>query len=564
MIPAIGGETGLDRTASNDVRGTENSLGKHDPGSYSGARELRMKIVVRAIALCFTGALVAAVSVAAQEDRGDWSLTGNSAGQIGVQKGESQLTPENAGTDVKLLWKIQLGQPSKGAASFSEPLLAGRLINAQGFKDIVYWSSGDTLYAVDSELGNLLWKKQFKSQAEAGPCSASRLGILMEPPQVINFNARRRRAPGDPPPPPPPPPAKPNERRLGVAPGGGYFGLKGIYILTADGMLHEQVITTGADFAPPVKFLPAAGADAYGLNFAPHTMYTATGRGCTGAANGLWAVDLSSTQYPVASYSTGSVRTLSLTGPVLTTDGDAILVTGPGKSDPGAGIYAGSIVEISKDMKVKGWYTPSGGMASYQYVSPVTLENKGKQLIVGPGKDGDIVLLDAVSLGGGDHHTAISESGPIAKHDEKHGWDGFAAWQDKDGASWVFASVSAPVSVEGDVKQNGSTPHGAIVAFKVDDTGGKPQLKPVWISGDMVNPTPPRIANGVVVALSGGNSTTHATLYMLNAATGAELYSSKDEIPTYTGLSGVAVGDSHAFFADHNNVLYSIGIGLEH
>ena len=72
---------------------------------------------------------------------------------------------------------------------------------------------------------------------------------------MINFRARRR-PPGTPRP-PDPPIAKASERRLGVSPGGGYFGFKGIYVLTPDGMLHEQVMTTGADFAPPVKFLPA-------------------------------------------------------------------------------------------------------------------------------------------------------------------------------------------------------------------------------------------------------------------------------------------------------------------
>jgi hypothetical protein len=522
-----------------------------------------MKIFVRAIAICCAGAFSAAGIAAAQDDRGDWSLIGNSAAQTGVQKAESKLTPENAGTDVKLLWKIQLGAASKGAASFSEPLLASRLINAQGFKDIVYWSSGDTLYAVDSELGNLLWKKEFKVEGGAGPCSATRLGILMEPPQVINFNARRR-APGAPPPPPPPPAAKPNERRLGVAPGGGFFGLKGIYILTADGMLHEQVITTGADFAPPVKFLPAAGSDAYGLNFTAGTIYAATGRGCGGVANGLWSIELASGQYSVTNYSTGAARTLSLTGPVITSGGGSILVTGPGQSDPSAGIYAGSVVEVGKDMKVKDWYTPAGGMASYQSVSPVAFDYKGKQLIAAPGKDGSIVLLDASSLGGADHQTALASSQPLAKPGEKHTWDGFAAWQDKDGATWVFASVSAAVAAEGDARLNGSTPHGAIAAFKIGDANGQPTLNLVWVSQDMVNPAPPRVANGVVVALAAGNASTHATLHMLNAATGAEVYSSKDEIPTYTGLSGVAVGDSHAFFTDHNNVLYSFGIGMEH
>jgi hypothetical protein len=80
----------------------------------------------------------------------------------------------------------------------------------------------------------------------------------------------------------------------------------------------------------------------------------------------------------------------------------------------------------------------------------------------------------------------------------------------------------------------------------------------------MVNPAPPRVTNGVLIALARGDSGHNATLHVLNAATGAELYSSKDLIPTYTGLSGVAVGDSHAFFTDHDNVLYSFGIGLEH
>ena len=70
--------------------------------------------------------------------------------------------------------------------------------------------------------------------------------------------------------------------------------------------------------------------------------------------------------------------------------------------------------------------------------------------------------------------------------------------------------------------------------------------------------------NGMVIALSAGNPSTHARLFVLNAATGAELYSSKDEIATYADLSGVSVGDSHAFFTDHDNVLYSFGIGLEH
>src|SRR4051794_33747779 len=211
-----------------------------------------MRTFIRIVGLsCAAAFLWSAASVAQSDDRGDWSVTGADPAQSGWQKSESQLAPDTAAAKVKFLWKIKLGEPSKDARDFSEPLLAGRLINAQGFKDFVYWSSGDTLYAVDSELGALVWNKQFPTNgpAAAAGCTASRLDLFIEPPKVINFNARRRGPKGTKP--VEEPAAKTNERRLGVAPGGGYFGLKGIYVLTADGMLHEQVMNTGADFAPP-------------------------------------------------------------------------------------------------------------------------------------------------------------------------------------------------------------------------------------------------------------------------------------------------------------------------
>lgn len=523
---------------------------------------MKKRFLGRAVGLFCASSLLCATVALAQNERGDWPLTGSDAGQNGVQKDEVVLTPGNASTGFKFLWKIKLGQPEKNASTFSEPLLAGRLINAQGFKDFVYWSSADTLYAVDSELGTLVWKKQFVAQdARATPgCGVSSLGLLMEPPVVINFNARRRRAPGTPRP-PPPPVLKSDERKLGLAPGGGYFGLKGIYVLTADGMLHEQVMTTGADFAPPVKFLPAANGSAYGLNFADKTIFAATGHDCGGVANGLWAIDLSDGNYAVQNYATGKLQPLALTGPAITPEGTAIFVTGPGNSDASAGVYGGSVVAVGKDMKVEDWYTPEPGMGSFASVSPATFSYKGKQLIVAPGKDGSIALLDAASLGGSDHHTPLFETAPVSKAGEKHGWDGFATWQDKDGTAWVYASLGAGVSVSG---VNGTAAHGAVVAFKLGDADGKLSLIPAWISQDMVNPASPRIANGVVIALAGGDPANHATLHVLNAATGAELYSSKSQIPTYTRLSGVSFGDSHAFFTDHDNVLYSFGIGLEH
>ena len=134
-----------------------------------------------------------------------------------------------------------------------------------------------------------------------------------------------------------------------------------------------------------------------------------------------------------------------------------------------------------------------GGWPTIASVSPVAFTFKEKQFIVAPARDGRIALLDAASLGGADHHTPLFETPAISKAGEKHGWDGFATWQDKDGTAWVFASISAAISLNDNAtKVNSSNPHGGVVAFKVEDTDGKFALTPVWVSPDMINPAPPQ------------------------------------------------------------------------
>jgi len=484
---------------------------------------------------------------AQQAARGDWSMVGNSPEQSGWQKAEKKLTPANASSKFQFLWRIDLGSPAKASQTFSEPLLVSRTINAQGFKDFVYVTSSDALYAVDSELGTLLWKKEFAIPKTA--CGPTSVNMILEPPAVINFNARR--APGAPPP-PPQPLLQPSERRLGAASGGGGFGLKPIYALTSDGVLHGQVVTTGADYAPSVKLLPGAASPS-ALNITGKTIYSSTSTACGQVPGGVWAVNMTTADYPVAHTDMPKGASIAGTGPVLGTDGTAYVVTGAG---PAAGdFHPNSIVAIGSDLKVKDWYSGAGSL------NPTVIVYKGKQVVVAGGKDGSLVVLDAAALGGTDHKTPLSESAALTKPGTKHGWDGLATWQDTDGTTWVIASISAPVTV---ASLKGSAAHGAVVAFKVDDADGKPVLTPVWMSGDMVNPAPARIANGVVVALAGGDAASHAKLLVMDAKSGKELYSSKDAIATYANKSGVAFGDSHAFFTDHNGVLYSFGIALEH
>jgi outer membrane protein assembly factor BamB len=407
------------------------------------------------------------------------------------------------------------------------------------------------LYAVDSELGQMVWQKDFPAGTNR---ACGNLQVLAEPPQVIHFGARKPGAPR----PPPEAPVAPSARRVGGSAGGGFFGLKGVYVLTSDGYLHEQIMATGLDYAPAVKFLPEAKGSSFALNINNKVAYTMAESGCHNEPGAVWSVDLNTPAYTVNSYQSQKLTLAGLTGPAIGTDGTVYIVTGNGP----AGEHPNSVLALTaKDLKVKDWYTPSGAGKTLD-AGPVVFTYKGKEVVAAPGKDGGIVLLDSKSLGGADHHTPLADSFVMSKAAKRGDWEGLATWQDKAGVCWIFASIDGPVAKF--PGNNGPAPHGSIIAFKVGEQDGHTALMPVWISRDLIDPAPPAIANGVVFALDGGNASTHATLYALDAATGKQLYSSGDAIESYTHLAGISFGDGHVFFTTHDNTLYSFGIPLEH
>ena len=474
--------------------------------------------------------------------------------------------PRRSAKNFKFLWKLKLGSGSTKASSFSEPILFPGLITGRGFKDLALWADANTLYAVDSELGELVWQKDFKIAHQA--CGGSNIQVVTEAPQVIHFGGPRPATPRPATPPPPAEPLAPSARRLGGAAGGGYFGLRGVYVLTGDGYLHEQIMATGLDFAPPVKFFPAPGGSSFGLNINDKFVYTAAGSGCKNVADAIWSIDLNTPDYTVTSYKAQKLALVWLNRAGHRRRRHRVYhAPGAERMIPlRASMPIAWWPSTQKDLKVKDWYTPSDAAKSKTLnASPVVFTLKNKELIAAPGKDGTLVLLDSASLGGSDHHTPLAQTDKVAKSAKRGAWESLASWQDKAGAIWVFASIVGPVApMRNSPPANGSAPHGSIVAFKVEEKDGHPVLTPSWISRDLKNPAPPAIANGVVFALDGGSSSAHATLYALDAATGKELYSSGDAIETYTHLAGMSVGDGHVFFTTHDNTLYSFGIPLEH
>ena len=501
--------------------------------------------------------------------RGFWPVAGSNAAHDNAQKAETLITTETVtgktAGGFQFLWKLKLGNET--SASYSEPLLVPGMITGKGFKDFAFVGSGNTLYAVDSELGSLVWQHDFTSQPSR--CGGLNIQIATEAPQVIHFGAHRpaasRPASHTPAPPANDEPLAASARRVGASAGGGYFGLKGVYVLTSDGYLHEQIMATGLDYAPPVKFLTSPAGQSFGLNMNDKIVYASQGSSCKSAAKAIRSIDLNTSDYAIHSYEAQKLGIAGMSGPSIGSDGTAYVFTGSGPADATAGVYPDSVVALdANEFKAKDWYAPAAGGQTL-HASPVVVSYKGKDLIVAPGKDGSLVLLDSASLGGADHHTPLAESGKVFKVGKREAWEGLSSWQDKAGNVWVFASVAGPVVAEAKLAgDNGPAPHGSIVAFHVEDKDGHTVLTPAWASRDLINPAPAVAANGVIFALDGGNASAHATLYALDAATGKQLYSSGDAIHTYTRLAGMAAGDGHVFFMTHDNTLYSFGIPLEH
>src|SRR2546428_6534747 len=76
-------------------------------------------------------------------------------------------------------------------------------------------------------------------------------------------------------------------------PPGGQFG-RGpslVYALSSDGRLHSMYLSNGADYEPPMNFLPP-NANASGLIIVDNIAYVVTEGNCGGAAYGVLALEL--------------------------------------------------------------------------------------------------------------------------------------------------------------------------------------------------------------------------------------------------------------------------------
>jgi outer membrane protein assembly factor BamB len=132
----------------------------------------------------------------------------------------------------------------------------------------------------------------------------------------------------------------------------------------------------------------------------------------------------------------------------------------------------------------------------------------------------------------------------------------------------------------------GEVVRGGAAAFKVEETkgaDGKPgvTLTPAWLSRDMWQADSAVVANGVVFVYGNGEdaaqstadiglsyntaanrikNSTHATLYALDAKTGAELWSSGDQITSFNHFTSLSIANGRVYIGTFDGMLYAFGV----
>jgi outer membrane protein assembly factor BamB len=485
----------------------------------------------------------------------------------------------------QFLFKMKLDNEARQLNSLTQPVLLDRLIGYRGFESLAFvGGSSDTLYAIDYDLGVVYWKTDFKSSTASrqsgtlvcpgGLTAAATRPVNLLPPAPGRGFGGGNRVPsaramvGEPdqgfpditgrgsaaaaapvPAPlsaPAAPPAAP-PRGGGGGGGGGQGGVASVYALAADGKLHQLSLQTGRDVViQPLQLVPP-NANASGLIIVDNVLYTSTSNDCSGAPNGVWAVDLSSADKTIASWKTNGANVAGSAGIAIGTDGTVYVATSEG-----------TVAALEpRTLQLRDSFKPP----NVEFTSsPLVFQHRGKDLIAVAGKDGRIYILNSTSLGGADQRTPLSAT-PVGANTADFAPSALASWQDADGTRWILAPAST-----------------AVVAFKLVEQNGVPMLQQDWVSREMVSPVPPIIINGVVFALSSGEyrsggaqmsaaqraqRSKPAVLYALDGATGKELWNSGATITSFAHNGGLSGGLGQVFVSTVDSTFYSFGFPIE-
>ena len=493
----------------------------------------------------------------------DWLTDGGNVQRTAWQKDEKIFSVSTV-KNTKLLWKIKLDNEVRQMHALFPPLIIEKVNVGGGTKQVAIVAGvSDNIFAIDVETGTQMWKKHFTSSF-VQPAGGRGGGILCPG----GITATPVVAPTSTP------------------------GKYTIYAASWDGMLHQLNAADGEDVEPPAKWMPPNGKP-YALNLYNNVIYTHTAQGCGGNPNIVYAYDLATKK--VGSWGPAGGGMWGRTGPAISTKGVMYTGTGDGRWDPENGLYGNGMIGVKQNPQTKAldlvdYYGPSNAEWLFKrdldmQVTPTIFNFKGKELMVDASKECRMYLMDTDSIGGDDHRTPLYRTPLICNEDVNFAsagiWGSLASWEDAKGTRWVLTPIWGPKHSKFKAPiENGPVKDGAIVAFKMEEKGGKPVLTPAWISRDMNRAEPPVIANGVIFAYGNGEDTdqaypdvglddvasrripgsTKAVLYALDAQTGKELWNSGNDIASWNHWSGLSVANGRVYIGTFDNTLYCYGI----
>lgn len=547
-----------------------------------------MKRFIAAIIIIGASGAVAQAQRAGQ----DWMTNNADAQRSAWVRSDAKINKDSMRKrGFQFLWKMKLKNQPKQLNNLTPPATLDRLIGYRGFRMLGFVAgSGDNLFTIDTDLGRMEWEKHLNASPVNQPgtlacpggmtTGVARPVLATIPPAPTGAVGPGRSTPAKsavgepgqgavtlanvrPNPPrgasPAPNPMLVQQGRVNPAnPPGGQLGAGPflVYALASDGMLHALHLSNGADYQPPVRFLPP-GANASGLITLDHTAYVGVSNGCGGVANGVWMIDLLTKEVR-----TWKGNVAGTAGVAFGDDGVIYAVTGSGGEKPN------SLVALDP-MTLAEKASFSAGAQEFSS-SPVVFAHKGKTLIAAATRGGSIHVFDSANL------SAPLTSSPAVAKDFAPG--ALASWQDTAGARWILAPHTGALP-NGFKATNGAVTKGAVLAWKLIEENGAFKLEPAWASRNLVSPLTPTIINGVVFATSSGefratNSkmtaamraarSSRAVIYALDGATGKELWSSGVAITSFARGGAISGGMGQIYLTTYDGTIYAFGFPMEH
>ncbi len=538
--------------------------------------------------------LLAGLIFAQARSAPDWTTSGFDAQRTSWMRVDPYISIENL-PKFQFLWKLKVDNESRYGNSLTSPVALGNLMTFRGFKSLIFvGGSSNNVYAIDYDFGTIFWRTHHNYAAGAREFAGSPAcpgGMTLPLTRATNLNPATQLAFFGFARPPRPAKGEVGEPGKGApqlaeiaeriasrgnrgggggetaasapagatagkpaAPAGGATAGRSagaptapiapiapiapsapsrgrpnfVFSVAADGLLRGLIPDTGDLALAPAKFLPP-NVTANGLIWADGFVYAATSNTCGGAPEAVWAMDFGAEEKPVTVWETDGA---TIIGIALGPDGTVYVATGSGMSR-----YANSIVALDgRTLKPRDWVRQEAPFTS----TPVVFTEGGKTYVAATSAS-RLYLLDAASLGGADHRTALTVAG---EPDMRFSADGLATWRDPAGARWILTAVN-----------------GGIGPFKVMEKGGAVALERTWISRAMPSPRAPIVVNGAVFALASGNATTNAVLYVLDPATGKDLWNSGNTI-TAAASAGLSAGTGQVYVVTADNTVWSFGIPL--